>query len=113
MGTIQHEPPATQEDTHARVRFELDDPALGDAEVLWARTLSAETAELDNIPLLIFGVSLGDTIKVRHDDGWLVYNGVETGGGHSTYRVMLSDPDGAETKERFREIVTHGCVTSS
>jgi hypothetical protein len=82
----------------------------GDAEVLWARRVTDRTAELDNIPLLVFGVSMGDVVKVGPGDGWLRYEDVEARGGHSTYRVMLEDPDDAEIQARFREIVTRGCA---
>lgn len=109
MATIEHDAPITDEDARARVRFELEDSPLGDAEVLWARLVGEDMAELDNIPLVVFGVSMGDVVKVKDDDGWLLYDDVARRGGHSTYRVMLEDPEDTEAQGRFREILTRGC----
>jgi Domain of unknown function (DUF4265) len=112
MKTIEHDT-GTSEGARSRVRFMLEDTSLGDAETLWARPLPGEKAELDNIPLLVFGVSLGDVVNVEEDDGWLVYRGVAERGGHSTYRVMLEEPGDPETQERFRELITRGCSYES
>ena len=64
---------------------------------------------LDNIPLLVFGVSMSDVVNVKVADDAVWSAGVAERGGHSTYRVMLEDADDATTQERFRDIVVLGC----
>lgn len=108
MSPVEHAKPVDHDDL-ARVLFELEDRTFGEAEALWAESLTPETARLDNIPLLVFGVSKGDVVKVSRDDETPRFLGVAERGGHSTYRVMLEDPDDPSTQARFREIVVLGC----
>jgi hypothetical protein len=112
MRTIEHDP-RTSDDARSRVRFELQDSSLGEAETLWARPLPGGRAELDNIPLLVFGVSMGDVVNVKQAEGEFVYQDVAEPGGHSTYRVMLVDPEDAETQGRFGELIARGCSHES
>ena len=110
MSSIEHSLPAGPSDAHVRVLFELENRKLGDAEALWAERVGAGTVRLDNIPMLIFGVSMGDVVSVTSSEDALMFAGVADRGGHSTYRVMLEDADDALTQDRFREIVTLGCA---
>lgn len=86
MSAVEHAKPVDL-DGLARVLFELEDRTFGEAEVLWAESLSAETARLDNIPLLVFGVSKGDVVRGSRDGAIPRFLGVAERGGHSTYRV--------------------------
>ena len=93
----------------ARIRFEVEDKALGDAEVLWGERTMDDAFRIDNVPLLVFGVSTGDLVPVRGDAEPFHFDGVAERGGHSTYRVMLTDPADPQSQQRFRRIVTLGC----
>jgi hypothetical protein len=92
-----------------RILFALENSELGDAEVLWAEPITETTYRLDNIPLLVFGVSMGDTVWSRSPTEPYVFAGIASRGGHSTYRLMLEAPDQPATRARFRELVTLGC----
>jgi Domain of unknown function (DUF4265) len=109
MAGVEHRRPEGSEGGLARVLFEIEDKSLGDVEVLWGERTSDEAIRLDNIPLLVFGVSMGDTIRVRRDgDGLWSAGGLERG-GHSTYRVMLRDATDKRVQDAFRHLVTLGC----
>jgi hypothetical protein len=107
--TIQHNKPTESPADRVRVIFELEDNDLGEAEALWGRWVTRETVQLDNIPLLVFGLSMGDLIQVRRDGETLRLAAVAERGGHSTYRVMLHDADDSSARERLREMITLGC----
>jgi hypothetical protein len=109
MPPIEHTRPAESLDDHTRVRFELEDSELGDAEVLWGRWITPGTVRLDNIPLLISGVSMGDVVHVTVTGGALLFASVAERGGHSTYRVMLEKAEDASVEKRLREIIVLGC----
>lgn len=44
---------------------------------------------LDNSPFYVFGISYGDVFLADRMDGEMVFSGVESRGGHSTYRIRL------------------------
>lgn len=93
-----------------RVLFELDAQSGGDCESLWGEQVSADIVRLDNIPLLVFGVSLGDSVRVVRDSEALRFAEVVRRGGHSTYRVMLEADDTGALGERWlRDLVVLGC----
>lgn len=109
MATVDHPRPTGLTPEHVRVRFALEDEAPGESEVLWARWRSPHEAQIDSIPLMVFGVSLGDTVEVVELDDLPLARGVVSRGGHSTYRIMLDDPDDPQTSERLRALMTAGC----
>ena len=109
MPPIEHSRPRESLDGEARVFFELEDSDLGDAEVLWGRWTTPATVRLDNIPLLVFDVSMADVVRVTRDGDTLRFKVVSERGGHSTYRVMLERAEEASTLDRLREIIVLGC----
>lgn len=109
MPAIEHAKPTELFGDPARVFFKLEDAVLGDAEVLWGRWITYETVQLDNIPLLVFGVSMGDVVQVRRDGDTSRFAAVVKRGGHSTYRVMLENAGDPSAQERIREIIVLGC----
>lgn len=107
---VEHHASFHPSESDVRVRFPLDEPELGESELLWGRKLTASAVRLDNVPLLVFGVSLGDVVRVdRMNESYYSFAGVVERGGHSTYRVMLSDPSDPGVRERLREVVILGC----
>jgi hypothetical protein len=109
MSAVEHDRPSTTATERVRIRFLIEDSTLGTAEVLWAAPVNDGTFRLDNIPLLVFGVSLGDVVRVRQSNEVLEFEEVVARGGHSTYRVMINDPDDAAAQQHLRAIVTLGC----
>jgi len=82
----------------AKVRFILDesDAAMGvEAENLWARRLGEDMFKIDNIPFYVFD-----------------FQNVIRRGGHSTYRVLLTQLAGFEGdawKTRWPQLEALGC----
>jgi hypothetical protein len=106
---IEHDKPSAALGDSVRIRFPLEDQALGEAEVLWAAEAGQDTFRLDNIPLFVFGVSMADLVRVRYVDQALEFDAVVDRGGHSTYRVMINEPSDPAAQQLFRQIVTLGC----
>ncbi|GAA0534837.1 hypothetical protein GCM10010172_14900 [Paractinoplanes ferrugineus] len=76
-----------------RVLFSLDVDEDGwppvSAETMWARVLSPDRVEIDNVPFFVRGLSSGDEVRVvRDDDGMLVGTEVIEWAGHCTVRVV-------------------------
>lgn len=109
MAPVEHAKPQVASNDLARVLFEIDDKSLGDAEILWGEWISDQSVRLDNIPLLAFGVSMGDAVRIAREGETLRFAGVTDRGGHSTYRVMLADADDSFIQDRFRNLVVMGC----
>ena len=65
--------------------FDIEDKSLGGSEALWGKQLTRETVQVDNIRLLVFGVSTGDVVRVTQEERHLLFAGVAERGGHSTY----------------------------
>lgn len=109
MDPVEHERPGAAGDA-VRIWFAPPQSGADEVEVLWGRWTSSGIARVENIPLLAFGVSRGDEVRVGHDGDVLRFAGVERRGGHSTYRVMLSDSSptpGCETA--LDSLASMGC----
>lgn len=77
-------------------------------ETAWA-SASGTDAVLENIPFFAYGVSLGDTVAFRLEEGQRVFERVVTASGHTTLRILLTD---VEALERVRsELHRLGCKT--
>lgn len=67
-------------------------PAPNDEiETLWALVEGPDRYRVDNIPLLAFGLSLGDVVRATVVDGRPTFAAVLAPSGHSTYRLALRD----------------------
>lgn len=108
MALIEHERPGAPEEERVQIRFQIENEDLADGEVLWA-VPGATGFQLDNVPLLVFGLSLGDLVEGRDSADGLHFARVVGRGGHSTYRLMLEDPEHAPTQELFHRVVDLGC----
>jgi len=60
-------------------------------ERLWAEPVGDGRYRLRNTPFFAFGVSNGDIVFAEVRDGALSMTGVSIRGGHSTYRLKLSE----------------------
>src|SRR5579863_5044070 len=60
--------------------------------------VGGKSYRLRNVPFLVFGFSEQDVVTTQEDNGKLAVTGVETRGGHSTYRLVLPENS---TEERF------------
>jgi hypothetical protein len=86
----------------AKVTFLLDKADWHDhaRETLWAEPIGGDRFRLDNIPFYAHGVSYGDTVVAPDSDEGRLVRGVSERGGHSTYRIFVSN---TEALQRFPE----------
>jgi hypothetical protein len=61
------------------------------SEGLWCQKSEAGEYVVDNVPFYVVGVSLGDTVSASLEDGNYFCDGILSGGGHSTIRVVFFD----------------------
>ena len=76
-----------------RVLFQLEPGAWHGSvtERLWAEPVGLRQYRLNNSPFFAFGVSLGDIVFAEEREGQLMFVGVSIRGGHSTYRIRLTE----------------------
>lgn len=86
----------------AKVTFTLEKADWHDhaTETLWAEPIGGDRFRLHNVPFYAYGVSYDDTVLAPETDGGRFVQGVSERGGHSTYRIFVSN---TETLERFPE----------
>jgi Domain of unknown function (DUF4265) len=96
--------------------FKLDDSdaAMGvETESLWALPLEDyNTFKIDNIPFYIYGVSNEDIVSATKSGSIFEFQQVILRGGHSTYRVLVTDLTGFESdiwKARWTNLAVLGC----
>lgn len=95
-----------------KIAFELpkDDPSPHGVETVWAEALGKERYRLDNSPFYVYGVSYGDVVVAKSEQGQLVFAGVAERGGHSTYRIFLTkELVEEEFKRRWKAFDGLGC----
>lgn len=59
-------------------------------EMIWAEPLGGDRYRLQNVPFYAYGLSFDDVVSARQIGGQLFVQDVVERGGHSTYRVFLS-----------------------
>jgi hypothetical protein len=64
-----------------------NDPSGGEAEWVWANPEGDGTFALRNVPTFAKGLSYGDSVRARIEDGIPVFERVVRHSGHSTYRI--------------------------
>jgi hypothetical protein len=94
-----------------KVAFELERDANGYPpcpwETLWAYEVETPLYCLDNIPFFAMEVSPGDVVRVKDDDGQLVFEEVVRPSKNSVFRVYVEDEEDVQNaREEFRKL---GC----
>jgi hypothetical protein len=108
----RHQPAGGDSDL-AKVTFALEKADWHDhaRETLWAEALGGDRFQLRNVPFYAYGVSYGDTVLAPPTDEGRIVQRVSERGGHSTYRIFVSN---TETLKRFAEywapLETLGCT---
>jgi hypothetical protein len=69
-------------------------------ETLWAEPVGGDKFRLCNVPFYAYGVSYSDTVLAPPTDEGRMVQGVSERGGHSTYRIFVSN---TETLVHFPE----------
>ena len=70
-------------------------PPVG-SERIWAKRLSKNLYEIDNIPFFVTGISCGDKITAKEVDGILYYDEVVEYSGNTTLHVILLEDKNPE-----------------
>jgi len=69
------------------------------------REVAPGTYRIDNSPWYVYGISNGDTVTAHAHDGELVFDAVVERSGHSTFRVIVRDPDDVQAvRDEFRAL---------
>ena len=97
--------------SHQRIVFRLERDEDGyppsDYERLWAKPLPGGHYLIDNIPFFVMGISTGDEVSVRAEDGELIFDRLIEPSGTSTFRLIPADPS---VSEKLRaDIKALGC----
>ena len=80
------------------------------AETIWAEKLVDGRYRLDNSPFYVYGVSYGDIVIAKPEQGQLTFSSVAGRGGHSTYRLFLANELGEEGfKKHWEVFAKQGC----
>jgi hypothetical protein len=89
-------------DSLVKVTFLLEKTDWHDhgTETMWAEPRSSERFSLRNVPFYAYGVSYGDVVGAVADEGSLTVREVVGRGGHSTYRLFVTN---TEELQRFEE----------
>jgi hypothetical protein len=93
----------SNDDALTKVVFELVPSDWHDhkTESVWARPLGRDRYRIKNVPFYAYGVSYDDIVLARPKHEHLIFQGVETPSGHSTYRVILNPQT---TEEKFKTV---------
>jgi Domain of unknown function (DUF4265) len=70
------------------------------SETLWAEPVGDNTFRLRNVPFYAYGASYDDVVRAINHDHRLMVQDIVQRGGHSTYRLFVTD---TERLKRFRE----------
>lgn len=112
----QHRPRVDEGRPLVKVAIGLDaDHWLGfGSEVLWAEDLGHDKYRLLNSPFAAYGYSYQDVVAAHAGDaGELVVGGVVVRGGHSTYRLFLSNEEigeDARIQKYWTPVEAAGCT---
>lgn len=80
-------------------------------ETMWASPLGEDRYRLQNVPFFAYGLSFDDVVNAREIGGQLFVQDVVERGGHSTYRVFLSQKvkrDEGRFQESWRPLLEIG-----
>ena len=93
-----------------KIQFLPNTTRDGIVENMWAESVE-NGFRLENSPFYAYGVSYQDIVSAELDDGILVFKGILTRGGHSTYRILTSDKAQDDLfDERWAPLQNLGCT---
>jgi hypothetical protein len=101
-----------KEEHNVKIKIPLpeNDPSGGEAEWVWAEHTGSNMFVIRNVPTFAYGISCGDTVKAKTEDGVLVFDAVAERGGHSTYRVYTkSDRKSSEVVQVLQALEKSRC----
>jgi len=78
------------------------------SERMWAKQISSDTFEIDNIPFFVVGISSGDKIIAKPHDDALFYESIKELSGNSTLRVSVSLDGGVESISVIKDELVAG-----
>jgi hypothetical protein len=70
-------------------------------ETMWAEPMGDRRFSLRNVPFYAYGASYGDVVTAFADEGRMTVREVVQRGGHSTYRLFVTN---TEQLQRFGEL---------
>ena len=99
------------DDNLKKITFELDQDENGYPpdkwESLWASDEGEGLYRVDNIPFYVYGISSGDLISAKDDDGELIFTKLVQPSSNTVFRLYVSDAAAMQTiRDRFQAL---GC----
>jgi hypothetical protein len=99
------------DENYKKVVFRLEQDEDGyppDAwESLWANETEPGLYSIDNIPIFVKGIGVGDIVAAEQEEGELRFKRLVRPSGNSVFRLYLSDVSDAQAaRESFRKL---GC----
>ena len=95
----------SESDERVRIGFTDDE---GDTEAIWGSPLDGNKYRLEGNPFFAYGVSVGDTVEAKEEDGLLRFVKVVEKSGNRTIRVFTSEGEDS-TNQFFKKIGKLGC----
>ncbi|HEY4115204.1 MAG TPA: DUF4265 domain-containing protein [Rhizomicrobium sp.] len=100
-------------DALVKITFDVSDQSDSGfvTERLWSKAIGDDIYVIDNSPFQAYGISLGDKILAKNENGELKFVNVVERGGHSTYRVRL--PAGCDHNyflQHWKKLEALGCT---
>lgn len=80
------------------------------SERIWVKKIDKNKFRIENNLLYAYGISFGDIVSGKRNEGTLEFQEVVERGGHSNYRVLLRNGVSPEEfRRRFSELEMLGC----
>lgn len=82
-------------------------------ETLWAERIDDNRYRLRSVPFFVCALSVEDIVTTRREDDVDVITGVSLYGGHSTYRIFLSEgilPESNSFRKHWQPLADLGCT---
>ncbi len=111
MNSEDYQPPGDHD--RIKVTFVLDEADWHShaTETVWAEPVGGDRFRLDNVPFYAYGVSYDDTVVATETDEGRLVQRVSERGGHSTYRIFVSDPEAVEGfRQSWAPLQALGCT---
>ncbi len=95
----------SESEEKVRIGF-VDDE--GDTEAIWGVPVGDGTYRLEGSPFYVYGVSVGDTVEAKEEDGLLRFVRVKESSGNRTIRVFTKEGEDS-TNQFFKKVGKLGC----
>lgn len=79
-------------------------------ETIWVAPLGGRDYRLENSPFYAFGISYQDIARGKEEAGSVLFDGVVSTGGHSTYRIIKNKDASSQFEKYWLPLHGIGCT---